>query len=99
MAIIPLFSSTNWNAVKAKFFTYHEIEQNLFEIDEELGREKHNVRADRAMAANSSVAQHQQTGNHRNPSNHGSQNKPFHGRCPTQNTTLSAHATQNTNIV
>lgn len=99
MSIIPLFSSTNWNAVKAKIFAYHEIEQNLFEIDEELGRRKHNVRADRAMAANSSVAQHQQTGNHCNPSNHGSQNKPFHGRRPTRNTTLSAHATQNTNIV
>jgi hypothetical protein len=88
-------------------FTYNEIEQNLFEIDEELGHEKCSMRAKRALSASLPADHRQKRGNHNHthcsmhtyPNTKFGNGKPSACCPPPRSNTLIAHAANGTDIV
>lgn len=77
---------------QGKLFSLHDIEQNFFEIDEELGRDKKVSRNERALA----ISDHRQKRGNNNTNKHkGSQGRSsthrFH-RPPHKSHPSSAHA-------
>ncbi len=67
---------------QGKIFTLSDVEQNFFEIDEDLGRDKKHSRTEQALAISDHRQKRGQTNRHPHNTQNNHRPKPFNGRCP-----------------